>query len=247
MANGINFEPFRTQGSFRNAFNVESRGLVQGDAQADPAVRLQLSTGWLPNDLDAPVYGGIPISESIAPINMNVAGALIRAATTRSNGICVFNQAYHGVITAGNNVPQYMAGGTIHYYRYGSLARIPMAISQAVLDLATSGNSDVDSVFVWDAENGYVDVQGASTGGNAFVVEETQDFEPEDSDSEKAKAEEAEGQPKATEGGESSSDTRLVLPIKLLWVSSHHNMTIKKDSNGSVVWDYEAPAAVFMI
>lgn len=242
MANGINFEPFRTQGSFQNAFNVESRGLVQGDAQADPAVRLQLATGWLPNDLDAPVYGGIPISESIAPPSMNVAGAVIRAAKTRSNGICVFNQAYHGVITAGNNVPQYLAGGTIHYYRYGSLARIPMAVSQAVIDLATNGANNVDTTFVWDPDNGYVDVQAADTGAGNFETDHQEDFS-------------AEGEKKAEEGEQEAppaapaplADDRLVLPIKLLWVSTEHNMTISKDENGSVIWKYDQPAAVFML
>lgn len=163
MAKGINFEPFRTQGGMRNAFNVESRGYTQGDAQADPAVRLQLCSGWLAGgDNAAPVYGGLPISESVSQLKMNVAGSAIRLATTRIDGFCVFNQAYHGVITAGNSVPWYVPGGTIHYYRLGSLARIPLRISANVVALAAdTGNSDkdVDQIFVWDATNLYIDLQ----------------------------------------------------------------------------------------
>lgn len=211
MANGINFEPFRTQGSFQNGFNVESRGLVQGDAQADPAVRLQLCSGWLPNDLDTPIFGGLPISESITQVDMNVAGSTIRNATTRVDGFCVFNQAYHGIITAGNNVPQYLPGGTIHYYRLGSLARIPLPISPGVLALNEDGTEGVSQTFVWDTENLYVDLQTPGTGGEA------------------------------------STDTRLVLPIKCLYISPENNMTISRDENQSVIWEYDAPAATFMI
>ncbi|HCP9632429.1 TPA: hypothetical protein OF720_004975, partial [Escherichia coli] len=43
----INFHPFKNRGAFGGLFNVESRGLMQGDAQDDPAIRLQLCSGRL--------------------------------------------------------------------------------------------------------------------------------------------------------------------------------------------------------
>lgn len=224
MATGINFQPFKTQGNFKGAFNVESRGYIQGDAQADPAVRLQLSSGWLPNDFDGVVFGGMPVQECLTPTGMNVAGSTILAATEAANAIVVFNQAYHGVITAASNVPQYMAGGTVHYYRMGSLARIPMAISSAVLDLATSGKNSVNQVFVWDPDNLYVDVQN-STGEAGFAVQD-----------------EKEG-----EAAPAAADTRVVLNIKLLQVADEgNNMTIVKDGDG-LSWAHDQPIGVFMI
>lgn len=226
MATGINFQPFKTQGNFKGAFNLESRGYVQGDAQADPAVRLQLCSGWLPNDFDGVVFGGMPVLECLTPTGMNVAGSTIKAAATEANAIVVFNQAYHGVITAASNVPQYMAGGTVHYYRLGSLARIPMAISSAVLDLATSGNNSVNQVFVWDADKLYVDLQN-STSDTGFAVQS------DDKDAEAAPA---------------AADTRPVLNIKLLQVADEgNNMTIVKDGNSALSWDHNQPIGVFMI
>lgn len=227
MAKGINFEPFKTQGNFKGSFNLESRGYVQGDAQADPAVRLQLSSGWLPNDFDGPVFGGMPVLECLTNTGMNVAGSTIQEATTAANAIIVFNQAYHGVITASSNVPQYLPGGTVHYYRMGSLARIPMAISAAVLDLATSGTTPVNQVFVWDAENLYVDVQGTD-GGGGFSVDDAKEGEDE--------------------AAAAAADTRVVLNIKLLQVADQgNNLTIVKDENGSLSWAHDQPIGVFMI
>ncbi|VEI69510.1 Uncharacterised protein [Serratia fonticola] len=42
---------FKTGPAFKNSFNVESFGLVQGDAQDDPAVRLLLAAGVLADDV----------------------------------------------------------------------------------------------------------------------------------------------------------------------------------------------------
>lgn len=254
---GINFQPFRTQGSFKNGFNVESRGLVQGDAQADPAVRLQLCTGWLPNDLDGAVYGGLPIVENISTPEMNVAGCTIRPATSRADGICVFNQAYHGIITAGNNVPQYMAGGTIHYYRFGSLARIPLPISEAVRNLATSGTNDTTQNFVWDPTNMVVDL-AANFVANADKADEIQRTQEENAgfisksqeEALKKGVEEAEKAQALEETGGSGSGTSntINLPIKLIYISEKNNMSIideKKD--GFLSWSYSNAVGLFLI
>lgn len=166
----------------------------------------------------------MPVQECLTPTGMNVAGSTILAATEAANAIVVFNQAYHGVITAASNVPQYMAGGTVHYYRMGSLARIPMAISPAVLDLATSGKNSVNQVFVWDPDNLYVDVQN-STGDSGFAVQD----EKED------------------QAAPAAADTRVVLNIKLLQVADEgNNMTIVKDGDG-LSWAHDQPIGVFMI
>lgn len=71
--NSVNFDPFKTQGTTSGLFNVESRGMTQGDAWDDPAVRLQLCSGVLDEKLDAPVWGGVGLIECISNPAVNVA------------------------------------------------------------------------------------------------------------------------------------------------------------------------------
>lgn len=166
----INFDPFKTHGSPSGLFNVESRGLTQGDAQDDPAVRLQLCSGTLVDSLDAPVWGGIGIVECIAGVNSNVSGSAIKKATASAcNAFTVFNQAYHGITTASNPVPLYLSGGSVHYYRIGSGARIPLPISAAVAALATGNDPVGADGFVWDMTNNCIDVYSSGSSGNPKV------------------------------------------------------------------------------
>lgn len=155
----INFDPFKTQGAPKDMFNVDSRGLTQGDAQDDPAIRMQLCSGSLVADLDAPVWGGIGVVECISTVETNVSGSTIKKATaTACNAFTVFNQAYHGITTTSNPVPLYLAGGSVHYYRVGSGARIPLPVSAAVVALATGAEPVGAGGFVWDLVNNCVDV-----------------------------------------------------------------------------------------
>jgi hypothetical protein len=166
----INFDPFRTQGAFSGSFHVESRGLTQGDAHDDPAVRLQLCSGTLADDLDAPVWGGMGVAECISAVRDNVAGSTVRkASATVCNAFTVFNQAYHGITTAGNSVPLYLSGGSVHYYRVGSGARIPLPVSAAVASLATGDKPVGADGFVWNTTKNCVDVYSGSPSGNPQV------------------------------------------------------------------------------
>jgi hypothetical protein len=166
----INFDPFKTQGSFAGSFNVESRGLTQGDAQDDPAIRLQLCSGTLDKNLDAPVWGGIGVVECVSTVAENVSGSTIKKATASvCNAFTVFNQAYHGITTASNPVPLYLAGGSVHYYRVGSGARIPLPISAAVAALATGDDPVGADGFVWDMKENCVDVYSSSSSSNPKV------------------------------------------------------------------------------
>lgn len=168
---GINLDPFKTHGAFNGLFNVESRGLTQGDAQDDPAIRLQLCSGQLDENLDAPIWGGVGVMECIAPATSNVAGSLIKLASASvCNAFSVVNQAYHGITTPGNPVPLFLAGGSVHYYRIGSGARIPLAISEDVAALAASGDESVGADgFVWDMENNCIDVYSSATSSSPKV------------------------------------------------------------------------------
>ncbi|GAB7412105.1 MULTISPECIES: hypothetical protein [Enterobacter] len=200
----ISFDPFKTQGSPTGMFNVESRGLVQGDAQDDPAIRLQLSSGtWSGAD---PVWAGVGAMECIATDAANIAGSNMKPATAAvCNAFIVSNQAYHGIITAGNNVPLYVGNGSVHYYRVGSGARIPLPVSAAVAALATGDDAVGADGFVWDLTNNVIDVYSSATSGN----------------------------PK--------------LDIKLLMVSQKGNLTVKKNTDGTVVWENDKPCGLFLI
>lgn len=167
----IAFNPWKTQGNFTNSFNVESDGLTQGDAQDDPAVHLQLCTGHIDKNFTGAMWGGYGILEQIAGITTTSTGSIISPATeSQINGFTVFNQAYHGIITASSSVPQYTSPGTIHYYRFGSLARIPLPITAAVAALANEDSpTPVDATdFIWDTTNFIVDV--GSSGGTGPTV-----------------------------------------------------------------------------
>ncbi|EGM7354741.1 hypothetical protein IRY04_000974 [Salmonella enterica] len=166
----INFDPFKTQGAFTGSFNVESRGLTQGDAQDDPAIRLQLCSGTLDQNLDAPIWGGIGVVECVSTVAENVGGSTIKKATASvCNAFTVFNQAYHGITTASNPVPLYLAGGSVHYYRVGSGARIPLPISAAVAALATGDDPVGANGFVWDMTENCVDVYSGGSSPNPTV------------------------------------------------------------------------------
>jgi len=167
----INLDPFKTQGSLAGMFNVESRGLTQGDAQDDPAIRLQLCSGSLDDALTAPIWGGVGVLECIAKPDENIAGSRIKLATASlCNAFSVVNQAYHGITTPGNPVPLYLAGGSVHYYRIGSGARIPLPVSQEVAALANSGDEAVGADgFVWDLTNNLIDVYSSASSSNPKV------------------------------------------------------------------------------
>lgn len=167
----INLDPFKTQGSLAGMFNVESRGLTQGDAQDDPAIRLQLCSGSLDDALAAPIWGGVGVLECIAKPGENVAGSRIKlASASLCNAFSVVNQAYHGITTPGNPVPLYLAGGSVHYYRIGSGARIPLPVSQQVAALANSGDEAVGADgFVWDLTNNLIDVYSSASSSNPKV------------------------------------------------------------------------------
>ncbi|EPT5086703.1 hypothetical protein ACVUCS_003648 [Salmonella enterica subsp. enterica] len=155
---GIILQPFKTSGSMTGLFNVESRGLTQGDAQDDPAVRLQLCSGMIGSAVTDAMWGGMGVLECLSPPDGVSGSTIINATAAKCNAFTVFNQAYHGITTTTSPVPQYLPGGSVHYYRIGSGARIPLPISAEVAALATGGNPVGAGSFVWDITNNLIDV-----------------------------------------------------------------------------------------
>lgn len=176
---------YKTGPGFKNGFNVESFGLVQGDAQDDPAIRLLLAAGVLADDVVGSMWGGMGIIEYTPKSSQAMLGAVIRQATAEScNGFMVFNQANHGITTPNNSVPQFMAGNSVHYYRLGSGARIPLPISATVASMANGNTASNRFFFHWDPVAQVIDTSAADTSmsirllrvspsGNMVAVKDT--------------------------------------------------------------------------
>lgn len=157
----MNNNPFATGTPFQNSYRVESDGLVQGDAQDDPNIRMSLAAGVVASPI---LWPGMGVAEMIQPPAGNKAGPRVaEASATELTAFTVINQAHHGVIQSGDDVPQYAQGSGIHFYRIGSGARIPLPVSAAVAALADGTTVNNATSFVWDATNKCIDV--ATTGG----------------------------------------------------------------------------------
>lgn len=138
-------------------FSTNSQGFTQGDAVDDPAVKFALAGGVLSTSATSPVWGGVPIIESIPtgqtgalgqvqPGTDSLGGTVIQATTSAvPTGICVYNQAFGGITTPQSNAPLYSPGMSVNFYRFGSGARIPMACDASVV--ALDGSSIVETVY----------------------------------------------------------------------------------------------------
>ncbi|EMO5715248.1 hypothetical protein RVW00_000173 [Enterobacter bugandensis] len=152
----IPFNPFKTYG-VSAGFTVDTEGFVQGDALPDPAVEQQLCSGVLDGGITTPVYPGVGLIERITKGGDQ--GSILADVTAGSlascNAFAVSNRAYHMILTPGNTVPRYMAGGSVHYYRLGSNARIPLPVSPQVALL--SGPVGAQSLY-WDPVGMRIDI-----------------------------------------------------------------------------------------
>lgn len=136
----------------KGLFSTNSNGFTQGDAQDDPAVKFFLAGGTLSTSATTPLWGGIPIAESIAD---SVLGNTVLQAdgTTAPTGIAVFNQAFAGITTPQSTAPLYSPGMSVNFYRFGSGARIPLALNPASVTL----DGDLISTTVYfDYTNNWV-------------------------------------------------------------------------------------------
>ena len=151
MSSQISLNPMATTNA-KGLFSTNSNGFTQGDAQDDPAVKFALAGGTLSTSATTPLWGGIPIAESIAD---SVLGNTVLQAdgTTAPTGICVFNQAFAGITTPQSTAPLFSAGMSVNFYRFGSGARIPLALNPASVTL----DGDLISTTVYfDYTNNWV-------------------------------------------------------------------------------------------
>lgn len=151
----INFNPMTTL-TGENSFQLQSQGYIQGAFMDDPVARMWLLPGIVANSVTQPVWGGIPIVESVPSLSsskLQSAASELTIPTTIAEitGWTVFNRAHNMLITPGNPVPQATANMTVAYFRTGSNIRIPVKISSA-LATAVEGGSVTQQV-AWDFTN----------------------------------------------------------------------------------------------
>lgn len=145
MSAQIAFNPFVTTNA-TGSFNATSAGAIQGFALDDPATRYALSGGYLASDETLPMWGGVGIyedvpSDTVGLPNPSLGGKIGRALTLTAQaagqmtGFSVFNQNYAAVNTPQSPVPLIGSGGQVNFYRFGSGARVPVAIDPALVNL----------------------------------------------------------------------------------------------------------------
>lgn len=161
MVASIAFNPY-LQTNAAGMFTIESDGLIVGTAFPDPAARFALSGGWLAAAETLPMFGGVGISESVpterstapaTPTRPDIAlGSVIARATAVANhtGFSVFDQNYAAVNTPQSPVPVVGSGGLVNFYRFGSGARVALAIDPT---LVTLEGGLVTQQVTWDFTN----------------------------------------------------------------------------------------------
>lgn len=124
-------------------FNIESDGLIVGTAMPDPAARFALSGGWLASTETLPMFGGVGIGENVPqerpPVtraDVALGGSIVRAAAYAGlTGFSVFDQNYAAVNSPQSPVPVVDKGGMVNFYRFGSGARVALAIDPTLISL----------------------------------------------------------------------------------------------------------------
>jgi hypothetical protein len=159
----VPFNPYGTTNA-QGSFSVQSAGYVQGVYQDDPAIRNALATGVLSASATVPLWGGVPISESIAgaTADSTLGGSIIQAASVANiTGWSVFNNAYSMVGSPTSPVPLAVnAGASVAFFRSGCGIRIPVGMDPSLVSL---DGSLITSQVSWDFNNQILQPFDAST------------------------------------------------------------------------------------
>lgn len=181
MVATVNINPYLTSTAL-GSFQIQSGGGFQGTALDSPNARFNLAGGILATSETLPMWGGVGISETTAPAgasppnpagvlggNITRATTLTAAAAGQLTGFSVFDQDYAMINSPQSQVPLVGSGGSVHFYRLGSGARIWVAMDPTLVDL--EGNIITQNVS-WDFNNQVLQPYEAS-GGTVSVTSVT--------------------------------------------------------------------------
>lgn len=184
MSSSISFNPYLTTNA-NGLFSISSYGLVQGVMEDDPSVRNELTGGILSASETVPMFGGVLLFENIPTAGLSFQGPTVGRATSiaTATGFSVTNQCFHWLTTPASNCPSIGVGGGVHFIRFGTGARLAVAIDPALVSL--DGGSILQQVS-WDfgsqslvkyvasyAANVFTAMSGASPSGGLSVVTAT--------------------------------------------------------------------------
>lgn len=162
MTANLTFNPVVTTNAF-GSFNVQTSGFIQGFALDQPAVRYGLSGGILATSETLPMWGGLPIVESIPTPSVTnprpeLGGIITRATAMTGAGITgwsVFDQQYAAINSPQSDVPLVGTGGQVNFYRSGSGARIAVACDASLV--STEGDAiNLASTWQWNFKGGFL-------------------------------------------------------------------------------------------
>lgn len=148
MAN-ISFNPSLTTQP-QNSFQLQTQGFIQGLTQDDPISRMRLLAGQVGSGVTQPVWGGMGVAVNVGglPTGATPAQAITLATTSHIQGFTVFDQAINMSIVPGNSVPVSVAGQSVAFYLFGSMARVPLPLAAGVVTTLESALTTV--ALYWD-------------------------------------------------------------------------------------------------
>lgn len=155
MVSNVSYNPYATTRA-HDSFSVTSEGVTQGVAMDDPTVRNLLAGGYVSVDETLPMWGGLAIQELIGlRPGAGVRGNELKRATNvgEITGFTVYNQAHHLITFPSSPAPSGGAGMSMHFYRLGSKARIPLKASAA---LVNDAGELITTQVSYDFEAGHV-------------------------------------------------------------------------------------------
>jgi len=170
MTANITFNPVLTTNG-NGSFFTNTNGFIQGMALDSPAVRYSLAGGILATSETLPMWGGLPIVESIGTPSTTtpatqLGGLITRATALTSTGAItgwsVFDQQYAAINTPQSPVPLVGTGGQVNFYRNYSGARIAVAADPALASTDGSAISKA-TTWSWNWSGGFLQAYDAST------------------------------------------------------------------------------------
>lgn len=158
MVAQITFNPLLTSNA-AGTFNTQSDGYIQGTALDQPSVRNSLAGGYLNAAALLPMWGGVGLTENIPETGVllpskTLGGKVDRASAIGSAGVAgsltgfsVFDQNHAMINSPQSPVPLAAPGMQVNFYRFGSGARIAVAVNPALISLE---GDIITSQVSWD-------------------------------------------------------------------------------------------------